>query len=166
MESSHGKPDTNAAHSCDQCGHEVTTTWQDHTFVYGAGEAAAELAARLPVRRCERCDFDYLDEEGERLKHKAVCRHLGVLTPQEICDIRERLGLSRSALAKLTGIGEVWLSRWESGIKIQPPMYDRYLRLLSGVGAPCHGSLDIAAGGSLASRDVTSTTDARRTSAA
>ena len=133
MESSHGAPNANAAHVCDECGHEVTTTWQDHVFVYGADQAAAELAARLPVRRCASCDFDYLDEEGERLKHEAVCRHLGVLTPQEIRGTRERLGLSRSALSKLTDVGEASLSRWEGGIKIQTPAYDRYLRMLSGV---------------------------------
>ena len=131
MELNHGNQDASTAHVCDECGHQVTTTWQDHMFVYGAGEAAAELAVRLPVRRCDHCDFDYLDEEGERLKHEVVCRHLGVLTPQEIRGIREGLGLSRSALAKLTGIGEASLGRWESGIKIQTPGYDRYLRLLT-----------------------------------
>ena len=145
MESNHGNQDASTAHVCDECGHQVTTTWQDHMFVYGAGEAAAELAVRLPVRRCDHCDFDYLDEEGERLKHEVVCRHLGVLTPQEIRGIRERLGLSRSALAKLTGIGEASLGRWESGIKIQTPGYDRYLRLLSRPGiAPLLRRLDDA----------------------
>ena len=57
-----------------------------------------------------------------------------MLTPEEIRGIRKRLGLSRSALAKLTGIGEASLSRWESGIKIQTPGYDRYLRLLRHAG--------------------------------
>ncbi len=133
MESRHGNH-ADVAHVCDECGHDVTTTWHDHTFVYGVGEAAAELAVRLPVRRCHHCDFDYLDEEGERLKHEAVCRHLGVLTPQDILGIRKDLGLSRAALAKLTGIGEASLSRWESGVKIQTPGYDRYLRLLNRAG--------------------------------
>ena len=134
MEPRQRDPDPHAMHICDECGHQVTTTWHDHTFPYGSGEVATELAVRLPVRRCDHCDFDYLDDEGERLKHEAVCRHLGVLTPQEIRGIRERLGLSRSALAKLTGIGEASLSRWESGIKIQTPGYDRYLRLLGHAG--------------------------------
>lgn len=136
MESKNRNPNANAAHVCDECGRLVTTTWHDHTFMYGSGEAAAELAVRLPVRRCDHCDFDYLDDEGERLKHEAVCRHLGVLTPQEIRGIRESLGLSRAALAKLTGIGEASLSRWESGVKIQTPAYDLYLRLLSRTGIP------------------------------
>lgn len=116
---------------CDECGHPETTIWRDQAFVYGSGDAAAELAARLPVRRCDHCDFDYLDDEGERLKHEAVCRHLGVLPPKEIRHIRERLGLSRSALAKLAGTGEGALRRWESGIEIQSPGYDRRLRLIN-----------------------------------
>ena len=125
---------TGQMHVCDECGQRVTTTWRDHTLVYGSGEAAAELAVRLPVRRCDHCHFDYLDDEGERLKHEAVCGHLGVLTPREIRDIRERFRLSRSALAELTGIGEASLGHWESGVKIQTPGYDRYLRLLGHAG--------------------------------
>lgn len=116
---------------CAECGHPVTTAWHCHTFLYGSGQAATELAVRLPVRRCEHCDFDYLDDEGERLKHEAVCRHLGVLTPQDIRRIREEYQLSRPAFAKLTGIGEASLGRWENGIKIQTPGNDRYLRLLA-----------------------------------
>ena len=119
---------------CEECGQRVTTTWHDHTLVYGSGEAVAELAVRLPVRRCDHCDFDYLDDEGECLKHEAVLGHLGLLTPREIRDIRERLGLSRSALAELTGIGEASLSRWERGVEIQTLGYDRYLRLLGHAG--------------------------------
>ena len=134
MESSHRDPHPSHPCVCDECGHQITTTWHDHTFQYGSGEAAAELAVQLPVRRCDHCDFDYLDDEGERLKHEVVCRHLGVLTPQEVRGIRKRLGLSRSAFAQLTGIGEASLSRWESGIKIQTPGYDRYLRLLRHAG--------------------------------
>ena len=130
MESKHSNPQADVANVCDECGHQVTTIWHDHAFVYGSGEVAAELSVRLPVRRCDHCDFDYLDEEGERIKHEAVCHHLGVLTPQEIRGIRGHLRLSRAALAVLTGIGEASLSRWENGIKIQTTGYDRYLRLL------------------------------------
>lgn len=39
----------------------------------------AELTVDVPVRRCEACDFEYLDDEAEQLKHGAICRHLGVL---------------------------------------------------------------------------------------
>ena len=131
MELQHDSPQPTALLTCEECRHPVTTTWHSHTFQYGSGESAAAIDVELPVRRCDQCDFDYLDDEGERLKHEAVCRHLGVLTPQEILRIREQHGLSRGAFAKLTGIGEASLGRWENGIKIQTPGYDRYLRLLA-----------------------------------
>ena len=130
MDSGH-EPQPTPERDCEECGHQVKTTWHHHTFRYGDGESAAQLEARLPARRCDYCDLDYLDDEGERLKHEAVCRHLGVLTPQEIRGIRERHGLSRTAFAKITGIGEASLGRWENGIKIQTPGNDRYLRLLA-----------------------------------
>lgn len=117
--------------TCGECGHPVKTYWHEHSFRYGLGKAAVDLAVRLPVRRCEQCDFDYLDEEGERLKHEAVCRHLGVLSPTEVQRIRQRHGLSRQAFAKLSGIGEASLARWENGVKIQTLAYDRYLRFLA-----------------------------------
>ena len=131
MESRH-TDHAGAIHStCGECGHEVKTYWHEHCFRYGLGESAVDLAVRLPVRRCEPCDFDYLDEEGERLKHEAVCRHLGVLSPAEVQRIRERHGLTRREFAGLTKIGEASLARWENGIKIQTLAYDRYLRLLA-----------------------------------
>lgn len=115
---------------CAECGGSVATTWHSHTFQYGSGASALDLTVRLPVRRCGYCDFDYLDDEGERIKHEAICRHLGVLTPTEIRRIRNRHGLSRMAFAKVTGIGEASLGRWENGINVQTPANDRYLRLL------------------------------------
>ena len=131
MESRHTNHAGTTHGTCGECGHEVKTYWHEHSFRYGLEESAVDLAVRLPVRRCEQCDFDYLDEEGERLKHEAVCRHLGVLSPAEVRRIRKRRGLTRREFAGLTGIGEASLARWEKGTKIQTPGYDRYLRILS-----------------------------------
>ena len=71
--------------TCPLCGREgVITSWKDHTFSYGSGESQVELTVSVPVRRCDACEFEYLDESAERLKHDAVCDHLGVLSPIEI----------------------------------------------------------------------------------
>jgi putative zinc finger/helix-turn-helix YgiT family protein len=83
----------------------------------------------LPVRVCEACGAEYVDDEGEEIRHEAVCRHLSVLTPKEIQRLRERYG-TQAAFAKLTGIGEASLSRWETGSSIQSRAYDNYLWLL------------------------------------
>ena len=117
--------------SCPLCGtEEVTTCWKRHVFDYGSGESVAELSVDVPVRSCASCELEFLDEPAEGLKHEAVCRHLGVLTPAEIRRIREGHGMSRAGFAQVTGLGEASLNRWENGLNIQTHANDRYLRLL------------------------------------
>ena len=117
---------------CPQCGAESVTTFRHHdTFNYGSGDAAVTLHVDLPVRRCAACDFEFLDHEGERLRHEAVCRHLGVLTPTEVQAIRKRHGMTRAAFAQITGLGAATLNRWENGAVVQNLANDRYLRLIA-----------------------------------
>ena len=118
--------------SCVMCGKATaTTSWVQHTFKYGAGKSAVELTAKVPVRSCAHCEFEWLDEVGERLQHEAVCRHFGVLPPEDIRQIRKGHGMTRARFAEVTGLGEASLNRWENGINIQTHANDRYLRLLA-----------------------------------
>ena len=127
----HNGPDSDLI--CPQCGAEsVTTSWHHDAFNYGSGDAAVTLHVDLPVRHCAACDFEFLDHEGERLRHEAVCRHLGVLTPAEVRAVRERHGMSRAAFAQVTGLGEATLNRWENGAVVQNLANDRYLRSMIG----------------------------------
>lgn len=123
----------NRDYACPQCGETgaVTTSPYRHTFRYGSGESTVDLTVELPLRRCSTCEFEFLDDEAERLEHEAICAHLGVLSPKEIRGIREAYGLSRNEFAQVTGLGEATLNRWENGIKIQTLANDRYLRLLA-----------------------------------
>lgn len=118
--------------TCPQCGSDaVSTSYSRHTFTYGSDDSAVDLTVKLPVRRCDSCKFEYLDEEAERLEHEAICRHFGVLAPAEIRRIRKRYGMTRAAFAQITGLGEASLNRWENGVTIQTHANDRYLRLLA-----------------------------------
>ena len=118
--------------SCPMCGQEsITTTWNLHAFDYGSGDASVELQVRVPVHQCGTCEFEYLDDTAERLKHTAVCDHLGVLPPDKIRHIREHYGMTRATFAHVTGLGEASLNRWENGLSIQSYANDRYLRLLA-----------------------------------
>lgn len=118
--------------TCPLCGNTgITTSWHAEAFNYGTGESVAKLTVDVPVRCCEDCDFDYLDDEAERLKHGAVCRHLGVLAPGEIRHIRNMFGMTRTKFSQVTGFGEASLNRWENGLNIQTRTNDRYLRLLA-----------------------------------
>ena len=99
-------------------------------FIYGAGSNAVELSADVPVHTCPRCSVSFTGEEAERVRHEAVCRHLGVLTPDKIRALRARHHMSRAAFARLTGFGEATLARWERREIVQNTSSDRYLRLL------------------------------------
>ena len=119
--------------SCPQCAAKAVTTFLHHDiFNYGSGAAAVTLQVdNLPVRHCSACHFEFLDHEGEQLRHAAVCRHFGVLTPVEVRSVRKRHGMSRAAFAQVTGLGEATLNRWENGAVVQNLANDRYLRLLA-----------------------------------
>ena len=116
---------------CPICDGPAETLWCLHEFTYGVGDDAVELSADLPYGRCKACDFEFLDSDGERCKHEAVCKHLGVLSPWEIKDIRLRYSMNRAEFARLSGLGEATLARWENGTVTQNRANDRYLRLLA-----------------------------------
>lgn len=116
---------------CPQCGDDgIKTYWHRHAFQYGSGVTAVELVAHVPVRCCSACEFQYLDDEGERLKHEAVCEHLRVLSPTQVRRIREIHQMTRAKFAEVTGLGSASLNRWENGLTIQTHANDRYIRLL------------------------------------
>ncbi len=99
-------------------------------FIYGAGSDAVELSAEVPVHTCSHCSVSYTGEAAEIARHEAICRHLDVLTPDEIRALRVSHNMSRAAFARYTGFGEATLARWERREVIQNISSDRYLRLL------------------------------------
>ena len=128
------RPDVSKSNelTCPVCGDDrVSTFFHQDAFEYGTGASAVTLHVDLPVRHCTACDLEFLDHVGERIKHEAVCRHLGVLTSTEIRSIRKKYGMTRSSFAQVTGLGEATLNRWENGVMIQNHANDRYLKLLT-----------------------------------
>jgi putative zinc finger/helix-turn-helix YgiT family protein len=55
----------------------------------------------------------------------------GLLTPEEMVAIRQKLGLSQSELERLFGLGSKVVTRWETGRVVQSKMADVALRLLA-----------------------------------
>lgn len=128
----HSFEDAVANDRCPQCSaNAVVTSWHHDVFTYGSGDSAARISVEIPVRHCQSCDFEFLDQEAESLRHEAVCRHLGVLSPTEVRGIRARYRMSRAKFAQTTGLGEATLNRWENGVLVQNLANDRYLRLLA-----------------------------------
>ena len=117
--------------TCPNCGEQaVETRVETDTVDYAADSGPVQLKVDVPVRKCSKCGFEYLDIDAQTARHEAVCRHLGLLTPVEIERIRKFYGLSRPAFCDITKIGEASLGRWERGAKIQNAAYDQFLYLL------------------------------------
>lgn len=120
---------------CPECGSKgVSTTSTEQIIHYGQGADAAKFKAIVPLRTCEQCGFQFLDKEGQQARHEAVCRHLRVMPPAQIRALRDYLQLSRDEFARLTGLGEATIGRWERGALIQNIANDRYLRLVGSEG--------------------------------
>jgi putative zinc finger/helix-turn-helix YgiT family protein len=117
---------------CPHCESEkVKTTTERQVFTYGEKDKATELEAYVSVRSCTNCGFQFTDGEAEDARHDAVCRHLKVLTPKEIVELRKRYEMSRAEFAELTRLGEASLARWENGLLIQNGGNDQLLYLLT-----------------------------------
>ncbi len=117
---------------CPVCGNEAAQlSYEIESFPYGVGEDQVMLSARVPVIRCDACDTQVTDEAGEELRHAAICRYLGRLSPAEIRAIREQYALSQQDWAKRARLGLASVKRWEAGNLIQNEAMDSYLRLLA-----------------------------------
>jgi len=117
---------------CPNCeSNDVKTTLEHETFTYGEGASAAEVTADVPVRTCTNCSFQFTDGDAEEARHDAVCRHLNVLTPKEVLELRKRYDMSRAQFAELTRLGEASLARWENGLLIQNGANDQLLYLFT-----------------------------------
>ena len=118
---------------CPNCGHaplhEETITDRFEYRPDGEEPVTIEVAD-VPVEVCLKCGEKYSGPAALRVQHAAVCRKLGLLTPAEIQAIRERLGPTQAEFARLTGIGEATISRWERGRILPNRAMDHYLRLL------------------------------------
>ncbi|MCY3625164.1 MAG: type II toxin-antitoxin system MqsA family antitoxin [Candidatus Dadabacteria bacterium] len=114
--------------TCVVCGSSNVETKQvDDSFEYGS----VFLNATITVHSCAECSFEFTGEGADSARHESVCRHLGLLTPAEVRNIRKDMSMSKAELARQTGIGEASLSRWERGYLLQNTAMDNFLYLLS-----------------------------------
>ncbi len=101
------------------------------SFDYPVGKKKLTIVAQhVPIQVCTDCQETFSGPEAGLIRHRAICQALGLLAPEEISAIRERLGLSQSDLAKLTGIGKATICRWERGRLLPNRAMVRFLQLL------------------------------------
>jgi putative zinc finger/helix-turn-helix YgiT family protein len=117
---------------CPTCGHQpLQPQVIRDEFEYGPDEERIAIVVEaVPVLVCPHCGETLYGPEASRLRCQAICRSQGLLTSEQVKAVRERLDMSQSEFARLTGIGVATLSRWERGRLLQTKALDRYLRVL------------------------------------
>jgi len=84
---------------------------------------------------CATCGERFFTPDQAKAVSLAVKRQAraeaGLLTPEEIVAIRQKLGLSQSELERLFGLGSKVVTRWETGRVVQGKTADVALRLLA-----------------------------------
>lgn len=71
--------DVVAFRPCPEClSRNVRTEYEDHKFLYGVENPVELVVLRMPIRCCESCGFEYLDEVAEEMQDEVVRRHLGI----------------------------------------------------------------------------------------
>jgi putative zinc finger/helix-turn-helix YgiT family protein len=86
-----------------------------------------ELPA-LEVPKCGSCGAISLHDEANKKISEAFRRQTHLLTPDEIRQGREKLGLDQQAFADRLGISISTLSRWESGAQFQQRSLNRLMK--------------------------------------
>ena len=121
-----------AAKKCPFCGR--------NTLEASHGEYRFEPPANIPGGTmiipdaewfaCTACGEEILPHPLSKAIDVQRCKRLGLLTPQEIREVRQRTGLSAVDMAHLLGVGEKTYTRWENGKSIQNRSNDTLIRLL------------------------------------
>jgi putative zinc finger/helix-turn-helix YgiT family protein len=118
---------------CPSCeSNDVVLKYENQKFDYNNG-ALVSLSVTVPVNFCQNpeCREAFLGEQAMKIRHDAICTHLGLLTPSTIQEIRMRKATTVEAFASITGIGIATIRRWESGSIFQSKSQDNFLRLLA-----------------------------------
>ncbi len=102
---------------CPECeGGRLVPFTRDEELDYDLGDETIKVLAReVPVERCDSCGMIASGPAAAKVRHEALCRAAGLLTPSEIKGLRDKFGWSQQDLADLTDFGIATVSRWERG---------------------------------------------------
>jgi putative zinc finger/helix-turn-helix YgiT family protein len=115
---------------CSVCGGLTTRVRETKKAKYR--DEIVEVVTEL--FRCDSCAEGFVTPEQMRAHVRSVKNEVrkihGLLPPEKIAAIRERLGLTQNGLEEALGTGPKVVVRWESGKVIQSGGHDNMLRLL------------------------------------
>jgi putative zinc finger/helix-turn-helix YgiT family protein len=93
------------------------------------GTAYEITVPTLEVLDCQACQNRKLPDESFEKVLQALYEKAGLLTPSEIRNKRESLGLTQKQLATFMTVPDSTVSRWETGGQIQQRAMDKLLRV-------------------------------------
>jgi len=95
------------------------------------GKAIAEtVMVKVPAFKDALTGEVYLTGEALEIMDKAKARHMGILLPGEIKEMRLRMNLTQRQLSELLGTGEKTYTRWENGRERPSQSLNRLLAAL------------------------------------
>jgi putative zinc finger/helix-turn-helix YgiT family protein len=115
---------------CRHCGKqevELTTT-EYEAEVRHDGRLHTFTVAELELPVCQSCGEKVFTEKVDAQINDALRAHLNLLTPAQIRNAIQRVGMYQKDLAKSLGIAEETLSRWLNESQIQSRAMDNFLR--------------------------------------
>ncbi len=116
---------TIAVHYCVVCDEERSFRHEQQSVEFEVrGET---LAFDVPVKVCDACGVIEDEVDPAEIAFQMYREKGGLLTPQQIREIRERYKLSQKSLAALLGMSEATINRYEGG-GIQDEAHDTAIR--------------------------------------
>jgi putative zinc finger/helix-turn-helix YgiT family protein len=117
---------------CPICGNETLEQKQgEYRFEPPANVPGGTMSiANATWAACSSCGEEILPDELTEAIEAEQYRRLGLLSPANIRQVREKTGLSAVEMAHLLGVGEKSFTRWENGRSIQNKSNDTLIRLL------------------------------------
>lgn len=76
---------------------------------------ADRITIEVPITRDPETGEELLTPEAHEKIEQTQARYMGLLSPDELRTLRDRLGLTQNELGELLQVGEKSYSRWETG---------------------------------------------------
>lgn len=119
---------------CTECGSEMRFTSEPIKEKYKGEELTVNGTSRWV---CDKCGNDVMDaSEADRLGRKlanAYATSNGLLSPDEIRELRKSLGMGQKDFERLLGVSSPTVSRWETGSVQQSKPVDNLMRVIRAV---------------------------------
>ena len=117
--------------ACPECGTPMREKTGKLKLPVNGEEIAVPEATHLMCPKCH--EVVLRTDDARRLRRRALEIYrgkYGLLSADDICSIRDRLGLTQADLARLLRLGGNTISRWEAGRNTQTASMDMLLRMI------------------------------------